>query len=132
MDLTKTYGTDRNLENEGAWIDLGDGAKVKIARLTNRSFREYLDKKRRTHRHAIEVGGQAAEDLATRFATQGLARYVLLGWEGFAVDGVDLEYTIQNAERVLDEFPDFRAQVMAIAADRANFRAQEVAEAGKN
>ena len=132
MDLKKTFGTDKNLEQEGAWIDLGDGARIKVARLTNKAFRDFVERRKRNQRHALESGGDAAEAIANAILIEGMARFILLGWETVAIDGVNQEYCTANADKILNEFPDFKNQILAIAADRANFRAEEVAEAGKN
>jgi hypothetical protein len=38
------YNTDRGLEEEGVWVDFGDGVKVQVRRLTSKKSREYRRK----------------------------------------------------------------------------------------
>lgn len=131
MDLRKAYGTDKALEQEGAWIDLGDGARIKVARMNNKAFASYVERRRKSARHVIDAGGDGANEIANKILNESLARHVLLDWEGFAVDGKKIVHSVEEAERVFNEFPDFRNQIVAIATDRANFRAEEIEEAGK-
>jgi hypothetical protein len=53
MDLKKSFGTSDALENDGAWVDLGDGASIKVARVGNKANRALLKKLIAPHKIAV-------------------------------------------------------------------------------
>ncbi len=47
MDPYEQFATDAVLVEEGAWFDIGDGARLRVARAGNRRFRPSLRKYRK-------------------------------------------------------------------------------------
>jgi hypothetical protein len=126
MDLQKTFATDRRKEQEGVWKQIGD-AEVKIARANNPKYRAALAK---YIKEFVPAGMKTQTDdpnleKATIYA---MADAILLDWKGIAVKGEVLEPSVENARRILTEYPDFREVISQIALDADNFRPDEVAE----
>ncbi|MFV1944143.1 hypothetical protein VPH49_25475 [Pseudomonas luteola] len=46
---------------------------------------------------------------------------LVLGWNRMILNGEDLPFTPENVKRVLTDYPFIREQVIAFAANRANF-----------
>lgn len=131
MDLAKQFGTDKAVEAEGAWIDAGGGARLKVARMGNPAFkREFRE---RTASHKLAMKSRTMDDAdAERILCAVMARTILLGWEGLQIAGEALKYSVANAETVLLEYPDFRDLVTAEAGDIQHFLAGEVESAKGN
>jgi len=53
--------------------------------------------------------------------TTALSEAVLLGWADIDNDGGPLAYSAANAKTVLDDLPEFKAQVLEFANDLSNF-----------
>lgn len=128
MDLNR-FKTDANAENNGVWINLGEGARIKVARAGNRKNSDLFtrltadpDYKRK------EKMGTLTDEEYEPILLQCLAETILLDWEGFTEDGKPVPYNRENAMRLL-AFRDFRRAVQDASAEAANFRAQTVAEA---
>ena len=66
MDIKKTFATDRQLEEDGAWFDVGDGGRVKVARAGNQRYRKLL---RALTRGRIWIGQN--RNLDPRFGVAG-------------------------------------------------------------
>ena len=54
MDIA-TFRTDKSLEDQGAWTSIGGDARVKLARIGNRRYRDALQARLKPHRRAIRA-----------------------------------------------------------------------------
>lgn len=127
MEIGK-FRTDPTLENQGVWIDLGDGAKILVARAGNRKHAELLSKLTSDpgykQRHKQDTVTE--EEYETILVTC-LAKTILLGWEGLTENGVEVPYTVERAMELL-KMRDFRKLVQESSAEAANFRHAAIGE----
>jgi hypothetical protein len=128
MDISK-FKTLPSLEDEGVWLEVGEGFKVKVCRLGCKRHAELY--RRLTSppgiRAAIESNTYPPEEHA-RMQVQLIAETILVGWEGLTENGVEVPYSVENAKRML-EVKDFRFLIHQLADQQANFRAGEIAGA---
>ena len=123
MDLSK-FKADRTAEDEGVWVALdGDdtGARVKLARIGNRRYREAMQRRMKPFRRALRAG-TLEEATAERVTAEVLAETVLLDWQDLALDGAALAYSPDRARELLLE----------MATDIELYRQQDQEEAEKN
>lgn len=130
MDLTK-YKTDEALEQEGVWVDIGDGAKLKIAHNDNPKHREALRRLMKPYRVQFR-NGTLPDDIADNIQLQALVDGVLRDWEGIKENGKAVEFNRGNAIRVLTEYRMIRDLVKEVAMSEAAFRAEDLEDAAKN
>jgi hypothetical protein len=132
MDL-KDFKTDLTKEEEGVWIELGEGARVKLARMNNPSYLESLRKGMKPHNLAIRRGTADAEVL-DRIVATATAEAVVLDWEGLELNGEAITYTKEKCIEILldDTLKDFRDWLMDEARNMDHFREAGVEEAAKN
>jgi hypothetical protein len=131
MDIKKLFGTDRKAEEVGVWIDLGRGARVKIARDTSPAYRKKLQDVIRPYRGAITAGAmddRAAHELFAKAA----AGTILLDWAGIEADGQALPFSVAAAEQLMAEVPDFYKTIKTFSEDAALYRDQYEAAEQKN
>ena len=131
MDLARKYKTDSEAEDNGAWIDWGEGAKLKIARVGNPNYQRRAQALMKPHRHARDRG-TISDDVQTSIITQCLAETGLVDWEGVEFDGKPIKYSPKAAEKLLNELKDFREDILLVANDLSNFRADEIEDSSKN
>lgn len=131
MDIRKAFGTRADLENEGVWIDIGDGARIKVARAGNRAHAEVIRRLRRQYQ-ATRRGGKAADDMLERLSVEAMAEAVLLDWQGVEEGGAAVPYSLESAQRMLTDYKDFRDMVAGFSTDMALFQEEEEAAAAKN
>lgn len=131
MDIRKAFGTREDLENEGVWVDIGDGARIKVARAGNRAHSEVIRRLRRQYQ-ATRRGGKAADEMLERLSVEAMAEAILLDWQGFKEDGQAVAYSPENAQRMLTAYKDFRELVAGLSTDMALFQEEEEASAAKN
>lgn len=127
MDLKKDFSTNKDLEEQGAWVDIGDGGKLKIARAGNKKAIAHLRLVSKPHLAQITYG-KLSDEVSTQLAVEVIAEAILLDWEGITDGGKPLPYSKENAIRMLLEYPDFRDLVSKIADERKTFQ-KEIDEA---
>lgn len=123
MKLSKEFGTDTQLEQEGVWVDYSPGVRFKIARTENPRYRRRLKQLSEPLRHQLRVrtlSAEQAEDIVTRV----VAETVLLDWEGIEHEetGEPLPYTTDEGYKALTNLRDLRAWVFETAENMALFR----------
>lgn len=132
MDLA-TFRTNKSLENEGAWTHLAGNARVKLARIGNRRYRELLQTKLKPHRRAIRAGTMP-EEVTEALMTEVVVETVLLDWENVELNGEAVPFSRPAALDILSdpEMKDLRDMIVELAGDMELYRAKDLEEAEKN
>lgn len=133
LNLEKRYATDESLENEGAWVNLGGGIEICVARTNNANYRKLLNKKLAPIRKEVAAGDVDTEDF-NRIITEVMSKTILVNWRGIKDDksGKEIPYSQEKALEFLTKLKDFRERVSDIAQDMTNYRAASVEEAEGN
>lgn len=125
--FTERYQTDRTLEEEGAWVDLGDGIKIKVARLQSQRARRVLTRLHRPYDNMRQGGRKVPDSLQERITRQWVAEGILLDWEGVSdAEGKAIAFAPDTALQVFEAFPDFLDEVVYFARERETFRAERL------
>lgn len=131
----KEFATNKKAEIEGVWQEIGQGAKVKVARAGNVKYSEYVRKLSKPYMNRYRRR-MIPEDIAEKITIRAMSRFILLGWEGIeGEDGNHIQYSEQKAIELLTEYPDFRELVASLADDITLFQLEaegEVVEEIKN
>lgn len=130
MDLS-TFDVNDKLSIEGTWVPISKDASLKVARINNEKYREFVKQKTKPYRSAIRAGS-VDEDLMTEIVVQAMARHVLLDWKGLTEKGTDITYSVETAERLLRDKEPFRDLVASLANDQQLFQEAEQEDGEKN
>lgn len=127
-DLRKLFGTDKKKENEGVWQEVAEGLEVLVARVNNPKHQDALERLSKPYRGQLQRGTLSHEKQQV-ISIEAMAEGVLLGWRSKGLDGQvmmvagqPLEYSKENAVKVLMEFAEFRETVSQLAVDIELFR----------
>ena len=121
MDFKKTFGYNKEKATEGIWIDIGQDASIKVAKLGTNQYQLAL--MRHTRKYQAQLRNNAIDpDIAAEITANTLADAILLDWKGFEENGKRLPYSRANAFRLLKDSPDFRSDVERYANDRELFQ----------
>lgn len=123
------YRTDPALKQQGVWVDFGGGARVKIAAFDNEDFATNFRKMIEPY---AKMGQEVPEEEQKRIMVHCTARYVILDWEGMFDGDAEFPYSVENAERLLNEIEFVRDRIFAEARKYQNFRAQTLEGTAKN
>ncbi len=106
--------TNLKLEEEGVWRPIGEGAEIKVARLGNAAYLKLLRTKYKANRAVLDMEDDLAQTMGEKIAIEVYARTILKDWRGIGSKGVPIEYSVENAEKLLG-IKDFREKVKAYA-----------------
>lgn len=129
--MKKNYGTNKVLENEGVWVDLGDGASIKVARVGNKENTALVKRLTAPHKVAIRTN-KLPDEIWEKITIEALASTILLDWKGLKEDGKVIAYSKENAVKLLTDYKDFRDQVSGLSSELALFQAEDEAAVTKN
>ncbi len=130
-DVRKLFGTDAKKEQEGVWHDLGDGIRVRIARIGNPNYQKRFQAISKPHRRAIRRG-TLNEEIAEQLLVQCLSETIVLDWEGIELDDVTVPYSTENAIKILTDYKDLREYINDIANEMEGYREADNDEAVEN
>ena len=131
MDIFKAFATDEAKVLEGRWVELGEGAKVRVAREGNRNYVKFLRQKFEEHQAALTAGDEAADDLADKLILEAMSKHILTDWEGIEYKGKKVKYSAKASEEAL-AMPDFRSLVERLSRELDGYRAKLDEELGKD
>jgi hypothetical protein len=123
MDLKKTFGTDKEKEKKGIIKQIGEGAWVRIARIGNPDYERVLTALSKPYRLQIQRGTLDPK-IQDKLYIEVIAKTVLLDWGGITDNGVDVAYSVENAIKMLTDYPDFLEFIVAEANRLENFKLQ--------
>lgn len=128
----KSLKTDSKKEVDGVWVPFFEGSRVRVARMGNPRYQQYLWKlgkpvRGRLRRDNVPVS--EVNDMQSRAA----ARYILLDWEGFVEDdgATEIPYTNEKSLEYM-RMPDFSEAIYEIANDLELFKEDEDEAVVKN
>lgn len=121
---------DSNAEIDGIWTTYDLGIRLKIARLGNQKYREYMRKIGRPHQLQIQHGTLDDATMET-LSREAVAHTILLDWENVEdEDGNALKYTPELGEELFKDtaYYDMLQFVVAFASKTENYRARFIKE----
>jgi hypothetical protein len=125
MELNR-FKTDSSLEAQGVWIELGEGAAIRVARVGNSKnaalFSRLTDDPEYKRKEKM---GTLTDSENEAIVVRTLGETILLDWRGFKENGEDVKYSQEKAFEML-KFRDFRRIVQEAANDADNFRSEQV------
>ena len=131
MKLNK-FMSDSKLAIEGIWEDIGEGLRVRVARMNNPKYREYMRKMARNQARTFRRVGGGIDDIFD-IQQRAVARFVLLEWDGLEDDdGNVIAYSEEEALKIFKRCPDFYDMIIEIGSDADLFRRHEQEDAKGN
>lgn len=122
MNLKKTYGYNKKMAQEGVWVDIGDGASIKVAKLGTIAYQNTVQRHARKYQALTRVGRLNAKEMV-ELTAGALADCILLDWKNILDENDNpLPYNRENAYKLLVEYEEFRNLVESYANDTDLFR----------
>ena len=124
MDIYELFATDAKLETSGRWVSLGKDAKVLVARASNDRFTSRM--KHLLKKHGVDLQDSSKEnlDLLEKLVQDATAEAILLGWENLSFQGQALEYSKENALKLL-AIKDFRNKISKLSDEMSGYLVAE-------
>jgi len=115
------FRLDKDAKATGVWIEFGGGASIKIASFDNPSFTEAFRKATKPYN---DLGKKPDDEEQIEIMCRSMSQFIVLDWKGI-YDGDDLlEFSPENAYRLLKELEWIRAKIVSEAQSLSNFKAK--------
>jgi len=134
MAKLKSIKTDSKKSAEGIWFDYEMGIRLRIARMGNKDFEEFVRSKQKTNIKGFRAK-KITEEQAEAITQEAVARHVLVGWENIEDDdGNPIPYSHEVALEFLNDpdLSDLRQFVLIQASDSESYRLEAIEEAEEN
>jgi len=136
MKFLDRYKTDKSLEDDGVFVDYGDGLMVKVRRLNSTKSKEVRRKLEKPFSKQFR-GQDIPDSIQEKLLNQQMAKAIVVDWEGVPDPDDEtgekmLPCTEENILRMVEDFPDFRDDILAASMERATFQAEDLKAVAKN
>ncbi len=121
MKITEFALNETKVEG-GVWVEAGEGLRLRLARLGNVRYAEYLRKLGRPLRRKLRKDTHTIQEIR-ELTCKAMARHVLLGWENLTdAEDKPIPYSEEKANELLLKYGEFRELVEELSSDTANFQ----------
>ena len=127
MDVAKVYKTDEEAEKNGKWFPYGDdGTEFLLAHIkkSGSPYSKLIDARMKPYRHQIQTDTMD-DDLRAKIVREVFAEKGVLGWRNITENGMEVPYSVENAKKLLEAYPELFESLLQIATNFTNFRAEE-------
>lgn len=134
MSLYSIFKTNKDLESKGIDLQYGDGVIITIARAggSNPVYARVVEAKTKPYRRQIQSETISAE-LSEQLTREIYAEAIILGWSGVTDEKGDaMEFTKENAVKLLKDLPDLFTDIKEQANKASLFRSDVLAADSKN
>ena len=121
MDLYEKFKTDEGKETEGAWVPLSATARIKVARMGNARYREYMRKKSAPYRQS-GIANAVPSEVLEQIVREAVAETILVDWAGITTDGKEIPYSKETSLLFCTDLKDFYNVVLTAADNMETFR----------
>lgn len=132
FDVTKNFGTDKNKEEQGVVIPLGEDSWIKVARMggDNKKFAQIYAEGTKSYKVlGIE---HMPQEQQKQVLIKCFAEAVVMDWHGIECNGEPLEYSVDNCKKLLSEVPEFFRWISNESSEISNFRLSIEDQEAKN
>ena len=137
MSLKSKFGTVKNAETEGAWVDVmqnedGSMCRVKLRRSgrRNKDYTKAFDKHTKPYRRILD---NLDPEIDAKVMRSVIVDSIITEWENVQLEeGVNLPFNTANVENVLSELPDLQDFILRKAGEIETFQEQALEAEAKN
>ena len=125
MNLYKEFGTSTKKELEGIKITPIEGIHFYCRRSggANKAYQEASTKRLRPYLQKFNSGKNIPLDIIQDINIENFCDWVLLGWENVTFrDGTPMEFTKDNAKKLLKELPELYSALESESSDVNSFK----------
>jgi hypothetical protein len=123
--FSERYATNTQIEEDGQWVDFGEGIKVRVRRLNSKFSRDVRRKLEKPYT-AMYRGREMPESLQEELMVKQLAQAIVVDWEGVEDEsGKTMPFSMDNAVKIFTVYRDFRDDVVTASMERATFQTEE-------
>ena len=126
------FAVDEDKSENGVWHEIGEGAKILVAKAGNENFRKLVRKLTKPYDRRVRAKDKTVNTIISSLVLKAIAQTILLDWSGFEdEDGDDLKYSPEVAEEMLEKYPRFARIIDDLAMDESIYQMESENEVVK-
>jgi len=123
------YATNVKAEEEGQWVDFGDGIEVKVRRVNSAKSKEVRRQLEKPYEKQFR-GREYPDSLQEELVNKQIAKVLIVDWKGVPnPDDEDSEEpfpaTEANIMTVITRYKDFREDILTACMSQATFQTDD-------
>jgi len=119
------FKTDTKAEQDGVWVPYEHGFEVKLARIGNPRFKEFMMKNGKQQMRRLTSSQDVDLDTADELMREAIAETILLDWRGLLDDhDKPIPFSKEEARKAL-QIDDFYREIFSLAQERSLFAIQD-------
>jgi hypothetical protein len=125
MGFHDRFATNKAAAEEGTWVDLGDGVKIKVRRFDSAVSKAVRRKLEEPYTALRRAGQELSDDIAQELLIRQLAQAILVDWRGVTdEEGKSIAFSSDVAYDILKKYDFFLEDVSRIVGSRDTFKSQ--------
>lgn len=123
-NLDGLFKTDKKQESEGIWFEIQDGIKFKVKRfggMNNQSAKGALAEYHKPYA-AVIASGTLPDEKNLEISVKVFVKACMVDWAGVQLDGKDVEFSFDNAVKLLTSLPELTQVLIQHASDKDNYK----------
>jgi hypothetical protein len=123
MNLNEQFQQDKTAFEDGTYVPLGGDAAVKVRSPQSAHSKAIRKKLEAPYASMTRGGKQLPDDIAEDILLKQMSQSLIVSWKGIKDDGVEIEPTPENIEKMLRKYPRFRDTLGGIIANDETYAA---------
>lgn len=125
--LAAAFKTDQALENDGTWMPVADGVRIKVRSAQAEVVRRVTQPLVQQYRALFQTGASMTVQQNDALELEQCAVILVADWEGVDDNGQTIPCTPDTVRSVLTLLPHLRRQIAAYSQSLENYRPVTVA-----
>ncbi|UTC28378.1 hypothetical protein GURKE_03520 [Brevundimonas phage vB_BpoS-Gurke] len=123
LNLFELFSSNRESEEEGRWIELGEGTAFKLRAFGAKAVVDLRDSLMKPYQQMIRVGGKMADDKNEEIGLRVLAGGVIADWRNVKnADNAIVPYSADEAYAILKALPKLASFIVQFSLESQNYR----------
>jgi len=126
--FARRFKTNKSLEEDGTWVDIGDDISLKIRRFNSEKSQEVRRRLEKPYAHMTRQGRALPTKTNEEITKKQIIEVILVDWKGITDDnGEVIPYSLENAKKLL-ETKDFMDEVARLSLNEQLFKDEALKE----
>lgn len=133
VNLFEMFSTDKESEEDGRWIELGETTKIKVRAMGSKAVTDLRDILMRPYQAILRAGAKIPDDKNEEVGLRVISGAVIADWQGVNnAEGVEVPYSESEAYAICKAIPKFANMVAQVSMDAQMYRDDLREDAAKN
>lgn len=132
LDLFAAFGSNKDSEENGLWVDLNGVTKFKIRAFNAKAVMDLRESLMKPYQTMIRANLDLPDNINEDIGLKVIAGAVLADWTGVEISGENLPYSSDAAFTLFKKLPSLADFIAKSAMNKALYRDADLQDGAKN